>query len=256
MGAEALLRWTHPELGAVSPVEFIPVAEQFGLIGPIGTWVLDQAAAQLARWHAAGHAVTLSVNVSAAQLSDGEFTAHVGRAVARAGIAPEALCLELTESALMHSSEQSLGALNALRDAGHYVAIDDFGTGYSSLAYLKDLPVEILKIDRQFVDGLGTEPDDSAIVASIMSLAHAMGLHVIAEGIETVEQARELSALGCGVGQGFLFARPMPAAEVERLWGTRLVAPSAPHARGGRRAPRREIVDEMMHQIGIREEAL
>jgi diguanylate cyclase (GGDEF)-like protein len=254
VGAEALLRWTHPRLGQVSPGEFIPVAEQFGLIVPIGAWVLEQAVAQLARWQAAGRRLTLSVNVSAAQLGDSGFAEHVERIVRGAGVAPERLCLELTESTLMTSSGPAIAALRGLRDLGHYIAIDDFGTGYSSLAYLTDLPVEILKIDRQFVAGVAEHGTHAAVVASIMSLAHAMGLHVVAEGIEEPEQARELLALGCLVGQGFHFARPLPAAEFDALWRRGIDA--AGHARGhgeSRSVPRRDIVDEMMHQIGIPE---
>jgi EAL domain-containing protein (putative c-di-GMP-specific phosphodiesterase class I) len=252
VGAEALLRWHHPELGDVSPGEFIPVAERFGLIGPIGTWVLRRAAALVAGWRDARRPLVLSVNVSAAQLTPGGFAELVEDIVGEAGIEPSSLCLELTESTLMSSTGAAIDSLRRLRDRGHYVAIDDFGTGYSSLAYLKDLPVEILKIDRGFVGGLGTDSHDGAIVASIMSLAHAMGLHVIAEGIETPEQACELRALGCDVGQGFLFARPGPPRELDRARERGL----GPVPKAERRIPRRGFIDEFMHQIGIPEEAL
>jgi diguanylate cyclase (GGDEF)-like protein len=252
VGAEALLRWSHPRLGRVSPAEFVPVAEQFGLIGTIGTWVLREAAALLAGWRDEGRDLTLSVNVSGAQLRTGGFAELVARIVDEAGIEPGALCLELTESTLMGSSGEAIEALRRLRDRGHYIAIDDFGTGYSSLAYLKDLPVEVLKVDRSFIGGLGTNPHDTAIVASIMSLAHAMGLHVVAEGVETPEQVAELRALGCPVGQGYLFARPAPPARFDVLCrdGLREI----PHAR--RPSVRRGFIDEFMHQIGIPEDAL
>src|SRR5256714_8341327 len=163
VGAEALARWTHPEFGAVRPDEFIAVAEQFGLIIPLGAWVLEQAVAQLARWEAAGHAHMLSVNVSAAQLADAAFADLVEDLVSCAGVTPSRLCLELTESSLMTSSGHGIEALRRLRDGGHYIAIDDFGTGYSSLAYLKQMPVEIIKIDRQFVDGVDGGPEDAAL---------------------------------------------------------------------------------------------
>jgi EAL domain-containing protein (putative c-di-GMP-specific phosphodiesterase class I) len=253
VGAEALARWTHPELGAVGPDEFIAVAEQFGLIVPLGAWVLEQAVAKLAQWHVAGREHVLSVNVSAAQLADAGFADLVEDLVTRAGVPPERLCLELTESTLMGSTGHGIDALRRLRDRGHYIAIDDFGTGYSSLAYLKRLPVEVIKIDRQFVDGVAGDPEDAAIVASITSLAHAMGLHVVAEGVETEEQADELRALGCSVGQGFLFSPAVPGLRFDAL--AREGLPPAPK-RSGRGCHHREIVDEMMHQIGIREEAL
>jgi len=253
VGAEALARWTHPELGAVRPDEFIAIAEQFGLIIPLGGWVLEQAVATLARWQAAGHQHMLSVNVSAAQLADAAFADLVDDLVTCAGVSPARLCLELTESTLMSSSGHGIEALSRLRDRGHYVAIDDFGTGYSSLAYLKRLPVEVIKIDRQFVDGVAGDPEDAAIVASITSLAHAMGLHIVAEGVETEPQAHELRALGCAVAQGYLFSPALPVDEFDALYAAGL--PPAPR-RVPQRCPRREIVDEMMHQIGIPEEAL
>ena len=252
VAAEALLRWDHPELGPVSPAEFIPVAEQFGLITPMGTWVLRRAAELLAGWKRAGRPLALSVNVSAAQLIAGGFDDLVDEIAGAAGIEPSSLHLELTESTLMSSTGGAIDALRRLRDRGHYIAIDDFGTGYSSLAYLKDLPVEILKIDRGFVAGLGSDAHDAAIVASIMSLAHAMGLHVVAEGIETPRQVAELRALGCSVGQGYLFARPAPPRRFEVLREKGL----GPIPRVERQLPRRGFIDEFMHQIGIPEEAL
>jgi diguanylate cyclase (GGDEF)-like protein len=255
VGVEALARWTHPRLGEISPAEFIAVAEETGLIGPLGSFVLGETCGRLAAWRSHGLELTATVNVSAHQLGDPGFADDVARHIGSAGLAPSSICLELTESALMGAGAEPRRALAALKGLGVYVAIDDFGTGYSSLASLKRLPVEVVKVDRSFVDGLGTDSEDSAIVAAILSLAHAMGLHVIAEGIETRLQAAELVALGCTVGQGFLWSPAVPAdqlvpvaAELERAGGHGAV--SAPW-RG-----ERNFIDEMLHQIGIPKEAL
>jgi diguanylate cyclase (GGDEF)-like protein len=247
VGVEALARWDE-----ATPDEFIPLAEETGLIGPLGAWVLWTACRDLADWHARGlKPLTVTVNVSTRQLEDPDFPTVVADAVAAGGTAPAELCLELTEGSLMGVGEAALDALRAVKALGVYVGIDDFGTGHSSLARLRRLPVEVLKVDRSFVDGLGTEPEDSAVVAAILSLAHAMGLHVVAEGVETPLQANQLTALGCPVAQGFLWSPAVPAAEVPE------------HARRGTaRHPRlagyrgeRSLVDEMMHQIGIPKEA-
>jgi diguanylate cyclase (GGDEF)-like protein len=254
-GVEALARWTHPRLGEISPAEFIAVAEESGLIGPLGSLVLEQTCRQLSAWRSQGLQLAATVNVSAHQLDDPGFADDVARCIGSAGLSPSSLCLELTESALMGAGAEPRHALASLKGLGVYVAIDDFGTGYSSLASLKRLPVEVVKVDRSFVDGLGTDSDDSAIVAAILSLAHAMGLHVIAEGVETRLQAAELVALGCTIGQGFLWSAAVPgeriaalAAELERAGGHGAV--SAPW-RG-----ERNFIDEMLHQIGIAKEAL
>jgi diguanylate cyclase len=254
VGVEALVRWTRSPLGPVGPDEFIPVAEETGLVAPLGAEVLRTACHDLARWHAAGlRPLALTVNVSVRQLEDPGFPAIVEAALAESGVEPSAVCLELTESALMGAGGVALDVLEAVRALGLYLAIDDFGKGHSSLARLRDLPVEVLKVDRAFVRGLGTDPADSAVVASVLSLAHAMGLHVVAEGVETDLQADQLSALGCPVAQGFLFSRPIPAADV----------PAA--VRGPRRSARRaerplqrgsaSLIDEMIHHIGITREA-
>ena len=217
VGVEALVRWSE-----ASPAEFIPVAEETGLIGPLGAWVLRTAVRDLAAWHAQGLTpLTVTVNVSTRQLEDPDFPDVVAQALADAGIAPEALCLELTESALMGAAAASLDCLRAIKDLGVYVGIDDFGTGHSSLARLRSLPVEVLKVDRSFVDGLGTEQEDSAVVAAVLSLAHALGLHVIAEGVETPLQANQLVALGCPVAQGFLWSPAVPADADPRDGGAR-----------------------------------
>ena len=243
VGVEALVRWSQ-----ASPAEFIPVAEETGLIAPLGTWVLRTATRALAAWHAEGlKPLTVTVNVSARQLDDPDFPATVEAALNDAGIAPESLCLELTESALMGVATAPLNALHAIKDLGVYVGIDDFGTGHSSLARLRLLPVEVLKVDRSFVDGLGTEHGDSAVVAAILSLAHALGLHVIAEGVETQLQANQLIALGCPAAQGFLWSPAVPAHELPALAG--IGTGARPQLAGYR--GERSLVDEMMHQIGI-----
>jgi EAL domain-containing protein (putative c-di-GMP-specific phosphodiesterase class I) len=248
VGVEALVRWDQ-----ASPAEFIPVAEETGLIGPLGAWVLRTAVRDLARWHAEGLTpLTVTVNVSTRQLEDPDFAAIVEHALAVADVAPENVCLELTESALMGAAAASLDHLRAVKELGVYVGIDDFGTGHSSLARLRSLPVEVLKVDRSFVDGLGTEPEDSAVVAAVLSLAHALGLHVIAEGVETPLQANQLVALGCPVAQGFLWSPAVPAALIPDMaqLGT------GAHPRAGAHRGERSLVDEMMHQIGIAKEGL
>jgi diguanylate cyclase (GGDEF)-like protein len=250
-GVEALARWTHPRLGPVSPAEFVAVAEESGLICPLGAFVLGETCRQVARWHAAGRPLTATVNVSVQELADPGFAGAVADVLAREGVDPRSICLELTESTLMDAGDAPLEALAALESVGVYVAIDDFGTGYSSLAALRRLPVEVVKVDRSFVDGLGTDPEDSAIVASIMSLAHAMGLHVVAEGVETPLQASQLLALGCTVAQGFLWSPAVPAADIDVL-GDELGAATAPVSFRGERS----FIDEMLHQIGIAKESL
>jgi diguanylate cyclase (GGDEF)-like protein len=254
-GVEALARWTHPRLGAVAPSEFIAVAEETGLIVPLGSFVLGETCRWLAEWRAQGLDLAACVNVSAYQLGDPGFADTVAGHLDAAGLEPSSVCLELTEGALMGAGEQPRQTLASLKRLGVYVAIDDFGTGYSSLAALKRLPVEVVKVDRGFVDGLGTDPDDSAIVASVLSLAHAMGLHVIAEGVETPLQAAELVSLGCNVAQGFLWSPAVPAADIAGLAG--VLGRAGWHR--ATRAPfrgERSFIDEMLHQIGIAKEAL
>jgi diguanylate cyclase (GGDEF)-like protein/PAS domain S-box-containing protein len=214
LGFEALLRWRHPERGLVHPADFIPLAEETGLIVPIGAWVLEEATKQTLRWQQArgnGHQLMISVNLAPRQLAEPSFPQEVANILARTGIDPDAVWLEITESTLMHDAESAISALRALRAQGVHLAVDDFGTGYSSLAYLKRFPVEALKVDQTFVDGLGREPEDSAIVSAVVSLAHALGLVAVAEGLETPVQLGELRTLGCDQAQGFLFGRPQPA---------------------------------------------
>ncbi len=215
VGFEALVRWQHPTRGLLAPGEFIGLAEETGLIVPIGAWVLEQACAQTARWQKAQgdrDPVTINVNLSPPQLGTYELTEQVRAVLARTGIRERSLCLEITESGLMVDTAEALARLSSLHALGVRLSIDDFGTGYSSLTYLKRFPVDSLKIDRTFVDGLGTEPEDTAIVSAVIGLAHSLGLVAVAEGVETVEQLTRLRAMGCDLGQGYYFGRPVPAA--------------------------------------------
>jgi len=255
LGVEALARWTHPRLGVVSPGEFIAVAEETGLIGPLGSFVLAETCRRLAAWRREGLRLAATVNVSAQQLADPAFAEAVAEHLGSAGLQPTSICLELTESAIMSAGAEPRAALAALKGLGVYVAIDDFGTGYSSLARLKRLPVEVVKVDRSFVDGLGTDREDSAIVAAILSLAHAMGLHVIAEGVETPLQASELIALGCTVAQGFLWSPAVPAGEIAAL-ATELAGRGEGRETLAPWCGERSFIDEMLHQVGIAKEAL
>jgi diguanylate cyclase (GGDEF)-like protein len=212
VAAEALVRWDHPERGVVHPAEFIPLAEESGLILPLGRWVLDEACRQLAAWRAAGRAaLRVTVNLSVRQFADPDLVAAVAEALARAGLPADALWLEITESILMEEVEATAETLRALKRLGVHLSVDDFGTGYSSLNYLKRLPVDLLKIDRSFVAGLGSDPEDAAIVHAIVSLARALRLSVVAEGVEHPDQLHALQRLGCNAVQGFLLARPAPA---------------------------------------------
>jgi EAL domain-containing protein (putative c-di-GMP-specific phosphodiesterase class I) len=211
VGAEALLRWRDPELGEVSPGEFIPVAEESGFIVAIGDWVLRRAVAQAAAWLAAGMPMPVSVNVSALQFQQPGFVDGVANALREAGLAPRWLELELTESILIQDAQDAMQRLGSLAELGVKLAIDDFGTGSSSLACLKQLPVDSLKIDRSFIDGLPDDPHDRSITEAIVTLGNRLGLTVVAEGVETVEQWIALDELGCTVGQGFLWSPPIPA---------------------------------------------
>ncbi|HEX5741689.1 MAG TPA: bifunctional diguanylate cyclase/phosphodiesterase [Pilimelia sp.] len=214
-GFEALLRWEHPEYGRVSPMEFVPIAEETGLIVPIGDWILGEAAGQLARWRAARppHAPPLhvSVNVAVRQLRCGRLVGTVSRVLADTGLPPSALWLEVTESGAMENLEDALAVLRELHRLGVTLCIDDFGTGYSSLSYLRMLPADIVKIDRSFVMGLDGTGAGEAIVPAVLAMAHALGRRVVAEGVETAEQRDRLRVLGCDLAQGYLFGAPRPA---------------------------------------------
>ena len=212
IGVEALLRWNHPQHGAISPVEFIPVAEESGSINEIGAHTLGESCRTLVQQRALHHPdVHLAVNLSAVQLDDPQLTSMVHQILAASGLPPSALCLEITESMLMRDQAAATRRLHALRDLGVRLAIDDFGTGYSSLAQLQRLPLDALKIDRSFVSGLGESKDAEAIVKSIIAMAHAVDLTVVAEGVETEQQLDVLQRLNCDEAQGFYFGRPTPA---------------------------------------------
>jgi EAL domain-containing protein (putative c-di-GMP-specific phosphodiesterase class I) len=215
VGCEALVRWHHPDAGMLPAAAFIAIAEETGLVVGLGELVLRAATRQAAAWAAMGHDLVVRVNLSARQLR-GAVVAEVEAALADAGLAPERLCLELTETAVMDDVAESARILGEFRELGVRVAIDDFGTGFSSLAYLKRLPVDTLKIDRAFVAGVGEDPDDTAIVESVIGLAHTLGLDVVAEGIENRTQCDELVRMGCARGQGFHLGRPEPAAAITR----------------------------------------
>jgi diguanylate cyclase (GGDEF)-like protein/PAS domain S-box-containing protein len=210
-GVEALLRWTSEDYGEIPPNQFIPLAEESGLILEIGEWVLLDACRTLRRWQDAGATgLTMAVNVSVLQLLRGDFGESVRRVLAETGVAPQALELELTESVLMANAEQAGAKLQALREMGVSLAIDDFGTGYSSLAYLKRLPITTLKIDKTFVTDLNRDPDDTAITTTVITMAHSLGLTVVAEGVETETQLRFLDHFRCDEVQGYWLSRPAP----------------------------------------------
>ncbi|HEX7166423.1 MAG TPA: EAL domain-containing protein, partial [Acidimicrobiales bacterium] len=228
VGFEALLRWDHPERGLLAPAAFIDVAEESGLIEPIGRWVLEDACRQVAEWRQrfAETRLRVSVNLSARQLVDDTLPDVVARVLNDAGIDPTALCLELTESMLMEDAEHAVATLRRLKETGVRLAIDDFGTGYSSLAYLKRFPIDELKVDRSFVAGLGRDPEDFVIVSAVANLATSLGVEMVAEGVENVRHLTELESLGCPLAQGYLWSPPVPAAAVPALLARPVVRPS------------------------------
>jgi diguanylate cyclase (GGDEF)-like protein len=216
-GVEALLRWQHPQRGVVQPNDFISVLESSGLIVQVGRWVLEAACRQGAIWHGRGHRVTVSVNVSARQLERDRIVNDVRDALSTSGFDPSMLLLELTETALMHDVEATTARLHLLKDLGVRIAIDDFGTGYSSLAYLRQFPIDILKIDQSFVRDIGNTAEAAALVHTLVQLGKVLGLETIAEGVEDDDQRFRLRAERVDTGQGFLFARPLDVAEIDRL---------------------------------------
>jgi diguanylate cyclase (GGDEF)-like protein/PAS domain S-box-containing protein len=217
-GAEALVRWNNPELGMISPGQFIPIAEETGLILPIGEWVLITACTQMVKWEEQYKmGLTISVNLSARQFLQQDIVTTVRTILNETGLNPKQLELEITESLGMKNPELTLRTLRELKDMGIHISIDDFGTGYSSLSYLKKFPIDTLKIDRSFVSDIQTDPNDAAIVLATIALAHTMHLKVIAEGVEQIEQAEFLSLHECEEMQGFLFSQPVPAEEFSKL---------------------------------------
>ncbi|KNZ34055.1 MAG: hypothetical protein AD742_01035 [Methylibium sp. NZG] len=223
-GVEALLRWHHPKRGLISPEVFVPMAERFGLIGPIGLWVIDEACRQAAVWRNDGLPMRVAVNLSSQQLRDAELATHVSAALKKHKIDPKLLTCEITESVAMQDSVATMSFFAALAAVGVHISIDDFGTGYSSLAYLRKLPAEEIKIDRSFVLDLESSADARAVVDAVVKLGQALHLKVVAEGVETDGQYQILRSLGCNELQGFLFAKPMTAAALA-LWATNDVGP-------------------------------
>ena len=221
-GVEALVRWEHPARGCIGPGDFIPLAEEAGLIESIGSWVLAEACRQRMSWATSpGMPASLQVCVNlSAQEFGSALPLRVARALEVSGMPPEWLCLEITESMVMHDVDAATQTTRELREIGVHLAVDDFGTGYSSLAYLKRFALDELKIDRSFISGLGENSEDTAIVAAIVAMGHALQLSVIAEGVETRDQAAHLRRLGCENAQGFLFARPVPATDIPSLLTT------------------------------------
>jgi EAL domain-containing protein (putative c-di-GMP-specific phosphodiesterase class I) len=216
VGFEALVRWRHPEFGLVSPAQFIPLAEETGLIVPIGAWILEQACRQTRRWQEAGlPQVRIAVNLSSVQFRQPDLFETVQGALERSGLEPRWLELELTESLLMQNPENAVLTLQRLSGRGIHLSIDDFGTGYSSLSYLKRFPIHSLKIDQTFIRELTTNPDDAAIATSIILMGKSLKLRVVAEGVETRSQLSFLRVMQCHEAQGYLFSPPVAAAEAE-----------------------------------------
>jgi len=212
IGAEALIRWTHPVRGPISPAQFIPVAEDCGLIVPIGRWVLRQACEQAREWQRSGlPGITMAVNVSAVEFQDEAFLPGLLRTMEESRLDPRSLELELTESALMKRVDATATLLRTLKASGVRVAVDDFGTGYSSLSYLRKFPIDSLKIDQSFVRQIGRASDDAAIVTAVISMARSLKLRVIAEGVETLTELEFLKTHDCDEAQGYYFSRPVPA---------------------------------------------
>ena len=220
VGAEALIRWEHPERGMLSPDKFLPVAEESGLIVEVGAWAVGEACRRLRDWdrrNGGPSAFGLAVNLSARELTHPDVVSTVLNAVRRSALDPSRLTIEVTESTAMADRDSGFRALRELSDAGVRIAIDDFGTGYSSLDHLREMPADIIKIDRSFVAGMAANSPDSALVAAAIAMGRALDMEVVAEGIETSEQVADLRELGCPLGQGFLFARPLPPEELDGL---------------------------------------
>jgi EAL domain-containing protein (putative c-di-GMP-specific phosphodiesterase class I) len=224
VGAEALVRWRHPERGLLTPDKFIGLAEESGLILPLGAFVLEQACRRARAWSdRLGTNLSMSVNLSARQFQHRRLVEEIEAILNATGVDPRQICLEITESVVMGDVEQTIAVLRRLKALGVRLAIDDFGTGYSSLGYLKHFPVDVVKIDRSFVIGLATNPVDSAIAAAVIGLAKALGMTTVAEGVETEAQLTHLTSLGCEVMQGYYFSRPVPGSAFAVLidkWAT------------------------------------
>jgi diguanylate cyclase (GGDEF)-like protein len=221
-GVEALLRWNSPRRGVVQPDDFVPLLEETGMITEIGKWILSEACRQAAGWRQAGHAIAMSVNVSARQLDSEDFVGHVSDALQESGLEASALTLEITETTIMRDAEQTVRRLRAVKELGVRIAIDDFGTGYSSLSHLQQFPVDALKIDRSFISRLTQSPEGETLIRTLVQLGKAMSIETLAEGIERQHELTLLKDEHCDSGQGFLFAKPLDAATAEaffRTWG-------------------------------------
>jgi EAL domain-containing protein (putative c-di-GMP-specific phosphodiesterase class I) len=217
VGMEALIRWRHPHRGLLFPDEFVPLAEDTGLIVPIGQWVINEACAQNKAWQSAGlHELRVAVNISGMQFRQKDLLDTIAHALASSGLAPECLEVEITESVVMQNPSEAIVTLEKLSKMGVQISIDDFGTGYSSLSYLKRFPIDKLKIDRSFIRDISSDIDDAAIVRATIGLAHNMRLRVVAEGVETEDQLQFLRSLGCDEYQGYYKSKPLSAADFER----------------------------------------
>ncbi|MBE9174358.1 EAL domain-containing protein [Synechocystis salina LEGE 06155] len=221
LGVETLIRWHHPRLGFISPAEFIPIAEKTGLIVPMGYWVLQQSCLQYQRWLSQGiPPFKLSVNLSLRQLQEANLVTEIKNIISQTRIECQQITLEVTESLMLCEPGETINRLNQLNDMGIQIAIDDFGVGYSSLSYLKDLPLQILKIDKSFLDDLLTREKNQVILQSIIELGHRLGLKIVAEGVESLEQLAVLKSMDCDYGQGYLFSRPLTDQDATALFRT------------------------------------
>jgi predicted signal transduction protein with EAL and GGDEF domain len=217
IGVEALLRWEHPGLGTVSPERFIPIAEETGLIVPIGEWVLRSACRQIRAWRDDGIELPVAVNLSACQFRQRNLAETIHRVLSESGVPPQYLEIEITESDVMENAESAIATLDELKARGISLSVDDFGTGYSSLSYLKRFPLDVLKIDRSFVRDIAVDSDDAAIVEAIIALARSLEIKVVAEGVETEDQKAFLDRSGCHFAQGYLFSPPVEAGKIAAL---------------------------------------
>jgi diguanylate cyclase (GGDEF)-like protein/PAS domain S-box-containing protein len=253
VGVEALLRWMHPVRGLISPLDFIPLAEESGIIVQIGAWVLEQVCRDAMRWRTVlpgGQPLMVAVNVSPRQF-ESDLAETFGGIIGRSGIDPATICLEVTESIVMQDAELAIATLRELKSLGISISVDDFGTGFSSLAYLKRFPLNELKIDKSFVDGLGRDFEATAIVAAVMGMAHALGLRVVAEGVETADQVVRLRTLGCDEAQGFFYARPGPVAAID----ARLVDEARSHVGATKERPGKHAADAHIGKILVVDDA-
>jgi EAL domain-containing protein (putative c-di-GMP-specific phosphodiesterase class I) len=224
-GFEALVRWNHPRRGLISPDDFIGSSEATGLIVPMTVHILERACGQLAEWRRRGRGnenLTMSVNVSGRHFTEGDLVKQIVEVLARTGLPPSSLKIEITESAVMGNAEQAIETLHKIKEAGVRLSIDDFGTGYSSLSYLHRFPIDALKIDRSFVSTMEDGSENGEIVNTVITLASRLKLNVVAEGIESIHQLHQLRILGSGFGQGYLFSRPLPAKEIEKILDDKL----------------------------------